>query len=496
MMDPTFSAEELLGWVEQQVDLGARRPGSAAGLASERLLMGLLEQFGLTNVRAEPIPITHWEAKKARLEVAAKGGPFTTVSAFPIPYVVFTGDEGVEGPLVFADRRTFHHGAARRQWRGAVVVTEIGFPPLPLGLLRHLALGVYDPGNLVAKVNHPATWVRLGWHLYREAARAGAVGFVGVLGDQPGGTARMYAPYGFKEMDILDRPLPGFWVGRGAGAALLEQIRLGGARARLHVTGTRVPGLTHNLVGEVAPRQAAAPGPEEVVVLSCHHDSPFDSPVEDASGVSVVLALARHFAREPLAHRRLIVVLTAGHFYGSLGTRTFIREHPDVVRRTVVEVSIEHVAREAAEDAAGRLVATGHPEATGIFVPFADAVRDVVLEAVRRHDLTRTVLLPAEGPLGPYPPTDGGDWWASGVPVVNHISNPVYLLTDDDALEWVDRDRLPRVAGTFAEVIARLDDFPRERIAARDAPLSQALMWVLRHVIQAKTTHLGQHPVY
>jgi hypothetical protein len=246
----------------------------------------------------------------------------------------------------------------------------------------------------------------------------------------------------------------------------------------------------------VAPQAGGDSSPEEVVVLSCHHDSPFASPVEDATGVAVVLALARHFAKAPLARRRLVVVLTAGHFYGSLGTRTFIREHPDVVRRAAVEISIEHIAREAAEGPDGRLVPTGLPEATGIFVPFSDAVRDVVLAAVTREDLHRTVLLPAEGPLGPYPPTDGGDWWEAGVPVVNHISNPVYLLTDDDALEWVDRERLPQVAATFAGVLRGLDALPRERIAARDAKASFALMRVLRHVVHAKTTKLGRHPVY
>jgi hypothetical protein len=461
-------------------------------------LEGLLRDFGLESVRAEPIPITRWEAREARLEVAARGAAFETLEAFPIPYVAFTGPEGVEGPLVFADRRTLFHGAARKAWKGAVVVTEIGFPPLPLGLLLKLARGLYDPHGTASQVNHPATWVRLGWHLYGEAVRAGAVGFVGVLTDQVGGSARMYAPYGFKEKDIMAKPLPGFWVGREKGRTLVAAARAGGMRARLLLGGVREPGVTHNIVGEVAPQEPPlqGPGTEEVVVLSCHHDSPFASPVEDASGVAVVLALARHFAQNPLARRRLVVVLTAGHFYGSIGTRTFIREHPEVVRRAAAEITIEHVGKEATEDASGRLVPTGLPEASGIFVPFSNAVRDLVLEAVRRHDLHRSVLLPAEGPLGPYPPTDGGDWWEAGVPVVNHISNPVYLLTDDDAIEWVDRERLPVVAATFEEVLRRLDGLPREAIAARDARASFALMRVLRHLVHAKTTKLGRHPVY
>lgn len=214
----------------------------------------------------------------------------------------------------------------------------------------------------------------------------------------------------------------------------------------------------------------------------------------------MILALARHFADAHASgdglKRRVIVVLTAGHFYGSIGTRTFIREHPDVVRRAALEVSIEHVAHEAAEGDDGQLIATGEPETTGIFVPFSRTVADTVLSCVRDNDLDRSILLSAEGPLGPYPPTDGGDWWEAGVPVINHISNPVYLLTDDDGHQWVDRARLPKVAATFADVIRRLDGVDRERIAANDRPAYAALMRAARHVLQATTTRLGTQPVY
>lgn len=490
----SFDADEILGWVEAQTRFGARRPASPPGRAAERYLADQLQAFGLERVRMEPIPIVRWEAKTARLETREAKGAFREQEAFPIPYVVFSPPSGVWGPLVWADSSRLLGGRGR-DWRGKVVVTEIGFPPLPVGALRKLSPGIHDPEGSIELMSHPATWVRLGWHVYREAARRGAVGFIGILRDQPGGTCRMYAPYGFKERDILDRPVPGFWVGRSAGPALRHLARRGG-QARLTLTGVREPGLTHNVVGEI-------PGEiNETTVLSCHHDSPFRSPVEDGTGVAVVLALAKRFAaRHAAGHglrRRLVVLLSAGHFYGSIGTRTFIREHPDVVRRAALEVTIEHIAREAEEDATGALVTTGRPEATGIFVPFSRLVSETVLGCVRRHGLDRSLLLPAEGPLGPYPPTDGGDWWAAGVPVVNHISNPVYLLTDTDAdaTRFVDIDRLPRVAATFADLLTRLDGVDRQRIAARDRPLYAALMRVARIALHARTTKLGLHPVY
>jgi hypothetical protein len=251
----------------------------------------------------------------------------------------------------------------------------------------------------------------------------------------------------------------------------------------------REPGVTHNVVGEI-------PGDtSEAVVLGCHHDSPFTSPVEDASGVAVVLELAKHFAQQPL-RRRLIVLLAAGHFYGSIGTRTYIAEHPEVVANTAIEVCIEHIAREAAEDLSGRLVPTGLPEASGVFVPLNRGVADLVLESFRVHDLKRALVLPAEGPLGRYPPTDGGDWYEAGVPVINCISNPVYLLTNQDGPEWVDRDRLVHMAGAFKRILRQLDGLTREEIGRVDSRRRLLAMKLLERVTRLRTTHFGRRPIY
>lgn len=483
-----FDTERMLDWIHTQVAFGPRRPGTTAGQQNEDFLAGELEALGLEQVRKEPIGVARWETDAVALEVGSRG-ELEKIDCFPIPYCAFTPQEGLSAPLTFFEPSGPRSGAPVK---GRIVVADIRFPPLDTSLLTRIAAGVYDPGESLAEASHPATWVRLGWHLYRLAEKLGAVGFIGILEDQPGGSCRMYAPYGFREKDILDKPLPGLWVGREAGARLRDLTKSERGEARLILTGERAPSVTHNVIGEIPGRRD-----DEVFVLSCHHDSPFASPVEDASGVAVVLAMAEHFAKERGLNRRIIVVLTAGHFYGSIGTRSFIRDHRvDVVRRTALEMTIEHVALEAVEDATGELVPTGQPEATGVFVPFSQAVTKTVMEGVRAHDLRRVVLLPAEGPLGDFPPTDGGDWWEAGVPVINCICNPIYLLTDDDAMKWVDRDRLAPLAATFTDVLRELDRMPRETIAARDKPLYRLAMAGLKHVSRARTTRLGTRPVY
>ncbi|MBN1946892.1 MAG: M28 family peptidase [Bradymonadales bacterium] len=482
-----FDADEMFGWVQRQVEMGARRPGSEADGQNERFLRDQLESFGLENVRLEPIDITCWEAEEYALQVGVDGD-WKTIPTFPIPYTAFTPPEGVEAPLVYADPgRLLHRG----RWDGAIVVTEIGFPALDLKLLQKVALAKYDPDGTIPLVNHPATWVRLGWHLYRLAVQRGAAGFIGVVKDQPGNSCEMYAPYGFRERDILDKPLPGFWIRRSDGPEVCALARSGSGRARIKLTGSRRPAVTHNVVGEV-------PGEtDETVVVSCHHDSPFQSPVEDGSGVAVVLALAKHFAKQRDLKRRLLFLLTAGHFYGSIGTRTFIERHAeDIVPKTAVEITIEHIAQEAVEGPDQKLVPTGLPEAAGVFAPLNHAVADLIVAGMKKHEVGRVVVLPAEGPLGDYPPTDGGDWYKAGVPVINYISNPVYLLTSDDGMGWVDRDRLPRVAGAFVEIVRALDLLSREAIASVDSRGYRLLMKLLKNVTRARTTCFGLKPVY
>ncbi len=145
--DP-FCNEELFRWIEFQAKLGSRRPGSPAGKANEDFIFSQLEDFGLSNVRRESVPVTHWQAEEAALHLGAN-----SFSVFGIPYTAFSPDGGVAAPLVYAAPDCLF---GRADWKGKIVVAEIGFPPLDTSLLLRLALGKQDSENSLPNVTPKA----------------------------------------------------------------------------------------------------------------------------------------------------------------------------------------------------------------------------------------------------------------------------------------------------------------------------------------------------
>jgi hypothetical protein len=94
---------------------------------------------------------------------------------------------------------------------------------------------------------------------------------------------------------------------------------------------------------------AVIPGSQsdEVMVVDAHVDAWFDGAGDNADGFSVMLALARHFAKpENKPRRTMVFVASAGHHSpGINGPSNFLTANPDLARRTVLVLNIEHVAQ-------------------------------------------------------------------------------------------------------------------------------------------------------
>ncbi len=104
-----------------------------------------------------------------------------------------------------------------------------------------------------------------------------------------------------------------------------------------------------------------------------------------------------------------------------------------------------------------------------------DTLKRRIAGAVKRNNLTRTVLLNANmvQPVGI--PTDASGIVIAGIPVVSLIAGPMYMYDEQDTLDKVAVDELQPVAKAFAEVIDDLDAADSETIGAVPLAISTLL---------------------
>ena len=441
-----FSSGEMCSWIRRIVSFGLRRPGYPQGLEVERFLESCFREFGLEEVRREPVPVQYWEPMRTVLSFSATA---VDVPCSAIPYTAWTPVEGIKAPTVYLGEG----GKADFEavdLAGKIAVVDARFGALSAAALRSGAHFVHDPGQTIPQGTlHPANWLITNFSAYHEAHRRGAGAFIGLLVDAPVDGPDYYVPY-----DGYLKGLPGSWVGRESGDAVRELARTG-AGARLVSLGKCEEVDSHNVVG-VAPGRT-----DEYLLLTCHHDAPFASAVEDGSGLAVLLALAEACRDGRLElERNLLFVASSGHFHGGIGNRVFVEKHRDgLLARTVAAFGVEHIAEEAESDGHGGYRLTGLPEVRALFMDRNPTLLGIVEELTRRWDLDRTMAVDAYL-FGPEPPCDSAPFFTAGIPSVCHISGPLYLFDPHDTLDKVRVGDLPRVASLFADLLRRVDGIP------------------------------------
>jgi hypothetical protein len=433
--------DTIYRWIEQIVHQGIRRPGYHADAWTERFATSELRRLGLENVRLEPVPVTRWEPRQWSLQATPAGGRTVTLDCFPCPYSAPT--RGLELELVAFDhaRPGAVQGKASLYDAALVRVPPTAFVAAG-SAPKDLSGRVYDPDGSFDHGEHvlPHTVDRN--RVMDPSIAAGAAAFIGALVDHPGDTCRYYVPY-----DGRPRAIPGVWVRGSDGAWLHQQLVRGPVRVRLSVHSTAEPFTSHNVVGEL-------PGTDDdIVIVGSHHDGPWASAVEDASGTSLVLAQAAFWARQPRPRRphRMVFVLHAGHMCGGAGLHAYVEAHRAELARAVLEVHLEHAAREYTERR-GQLTSTGQCVPRWFFTTRLPRLEAAVANAFAQEHLTRSMIL-APDALGDHPPTDGGGYHTEGVPIAQFLAAPSYLFDEADHLDKIDKENLTPLTRAAIRII-------------------------------------------
>ena len=408
---------EMVWWIQNIVERGIRRPGYTPDRWTVDWAEAFFLELGLSDVTREPVVLPYWEPRSWLLEIWPVNAPDEMLEprCFPVPLSA-PAFGGVEGPVVVVGDGDVS---------GAMALDTVTLTRFRQTTARDLAMRAYDPDLEFETLTQVLPFGRQMQNVMEPAIDAGARAFIGVF-DAPWDTCDYYVPY-----DAVERPIPGVWISRSDGERVREMLAGGPVFARMTVDSKTEPVETHNLIGSL-------PGAsEEWVIVACHHDGPWTSAVEDAGGVALVLAQAAYWSRVPQLERphNMLFLLTSGHMSHGAGTRAFIASHRQMLDRVVLEMHLEHPARECVGEN-GRLIPTDNPEVRWWFTSRNDALIDAVEAALRAEDLRRSLVMPPDV-FGPHPTTDGGFFHLEGVPLVNFLTAPMYLFDSQDTMDKI-----------------------------------------------------------
>jgi hypothetical protein len=431
--------DTMVGWIEDIVAQGLRRPGYAADTWTEGFVAERLRELGL-DVHAEPVAVTRWEPLRWSLTVTPEGAAPVELDCFPLPYGAPT--DGIELDL-------FHHdpdAPAATAGRAALVDARlVRLPPDAVAGLGSvpddLAGRIYDPDGSFVGAEHVLPHTVQRNRIADQVFDAGAAAFVGTLLDHPADSHRYFVPYHGEPL-----PGPGVWISGTDGERLHDLLARGPVRARLEVESTSEPFESHTIVADLPGADA------DVVLVGSHHDGPWASAVEDGTGIALVLAQAAHWAavRRQRRPHHLRFVLHAGHMCGGAGHDAYVRDHADELERVVLAVHLEHAALDTVEQD-GALV-PGPCVPRWFFTSRIPELEATVAHAIETADLRRSMLV-APDALGPNPPTDASRLHELGVPIVQLLTAPWYLFDAADTMDKVDRLALVPISRAVVEII-------------------------------------------
>jgi hypothetical protein len=419
---PGFQPKLLLPKAEirdRQLWLNRLGPRLTASVAHQSYVESLgrdLASAGL-RVQRERYLLNRWDADRWSLAVhRPAGGAFGVPVTSYYPYSGETPPAGVTGEL--ADGGTTDALRIDSSLRGKIALVASPAPPLA--------------PTLTAFKDAGAVGVVLGWTNVSDANAA----------DQ-------YVPFTQPYQGI-----PALWVGRSS----IDQLREfagSGASATLTLEANITPGVPTDTLIATLPGASA----DEIIIVNTHTDGP--NFTEENGGIAIV-ALARYFARVSKNQRKrtLVFILTTGHFAcASLPSiRDIPVKHPDLIKKAVAAVTIEHLgAMEWKDDAQMRYAATGRPQAGQYLTRSKEAAR-LTLDAVQGGlDPSANVSDPGAQFLG-----EGRGLVEAGVPTIGYLPSPDYLLaaSPNGCADKFNLDLMYGQIQVFARLLHAMDGTP------------------------------------
>lgn len=464
--------EEIFGWIEGLCRFPHRRTGSPESRAAQEYLKEQFEKIGLQEITVERVPSVNFDAKDWSLQVEGKELPCFMINGtlHPKPKGEF------EAGLRCRDTEIVYLGEGRSEdFEGMDVRDKLVLCDCPWFESDEDTYAdkwcategiVYDPDrDIRVKLRKTDSYSPNAWpYNYFEAQKRGAAGFVGILNDYFSDGinwnedySELAASQGCRAMEI-----PGLWIGTDTWELLKGLLRDGKAKASMGMKTMYLDGSATNVWG-VLPGVST-----EAVLVHSHYDAVFTGAVQDASGMSEVLALARYFAGFSKEQRPKTMIFAGldGHYTDYAGHQAFIKKRLSEGRKILCDFVIEHIGKEVGLGEKNEPIVSDEPEIRLVYVTDTKGMVDIVCQAVRENDMRRTIVLPV--PLQNAVNQRAQDAYEfaqdevisdayyssiNGISVVSMLSPQMYLFHPMDRPDMVPKTQLMPVGVTFAGVI-------------------------------------------
>ncbi|HXK60972.1 MAG TPA: M28 family metallopeptidase [Acidobacteriota bacterium] len=290
-LDPKgISGERCLETIRYLESIGVRVAGTQQERQAAAWICREFDRRGLTNIQEQEFPCLTFGHSRCELSVFANGR-WKTVEALPAAHSPATSADGLETELVYIEKLpgSKRECAARLKGKAVLLFCSLLFD---WSRFRRI-MGSQPAALLVVDDRIPFSWTV-------------AVGF-----------PRYW-------IDLIDCPVVNISY-----TDAWELVRTGASGVRLSLQAFIRESISQNVIGDI-------PGcrwPEEIIIVSAHHDSVANNPgVDDnCTGVAAVLELARLFAGAAPG-RTLRFISYGAEEQLSEGARHYAATTPDIKR--------------------------------------------------------------------------------------------------------------------------------------------------------------------
>ena len=449
-------ADELSGHIDKIVSYGIRNPGTDGDVKTRSYILEKFSEFGLETKDPDTFGIKMYHPETWSLSLnESSNGQKDQVPCGYMPFSASTGPRGVTAPMVYVANG---ENLKDLDLSGKIAAYEMKFTPKGLKTYSKI-LFMYDPENTLessSRVVRPA--LEFEYRMYEKLKSKGAVGMVGMLSGLQWDSDRYYPQMSFG----LEKSIPGVWVRPSQCDRVRQWAQRENAEATLVTTSTTGQGTTANV-------SAVLPGEiDEYYLVLCQHDTYFDGAVQDASGVAVILGLAKHFAGTKQPLKRGVVFLSVAHTNGRAGELDFIKNHRNgILAKTALVVAVEHIGLELDPQPDLKFKVSDRPSFRMFFTALNRNINGMVRSAIIKQDFKRSVIIPQwlVAKITGKARGISAEFHGAGLPVIGFMSNPPYMFFPEDTMAAVATDQLVPTADIIATILRTADKFTFKELA-------------------------------